>query len=91
MTMGSAGGRGQESMSERGQRGGEASMHTEKVSASELAMYLKGINFPADKQKVISAARSNNAPENVINFLNRLPSRQYSAPTEIEEEFSKIK
>ncbi len=79
------------SMSERGERGGEASLHSEKVSAAQLQVYLKGIDYPANKQKIIDAAKSNNAPENVMSFLRRLPERQYTRPTEVEEEFSKMK
>ena len=74
-----------------GHKGGETSMHSEKVSASQLAMYLKGVSFPVDKQELINKVRSNGAPETVINMLNRLPGRQYTRPTEIEEEFSKFK
>ncbi len=83
--------REESSMSERGQKGGEASLHSQKISASELAMYLKGVSFPADKQRIIEAAKSNSAPENVMSFLNKLPDRRYQYPTDIEEEFSKMK
>jgi len=76
---------------EAGKMGSEASMHSEKVSASQLAMYLKGVSFPVDKQELINKVRSNGAPENVISMLNRLPGRQYTRPTEIEEEFNKFK
>ncbi len=75
----------------RGQKGGEASLQSEKVSAAQLQLYLKGINYPANKQKIVQTAKSNNAPDNVMSFLNRLPDRNYTAPTEIEEEFSKMK
>jgi len=74
-----------------GQRGGEASLHSEKVSASEFAMYMKGVNFPASKQQIIQMAKSNGAPENVISFMNRIPEKQYTRVTEVEEEFSKLK
>lgn len=74
-----------------GRRGGEEALHSEKVSAAQLAMYLKGISFPADRQKIASTAMSNGAPDNVMQYINKLPSRQYGRANEIEAEFGKIK
>ena len=74
-----------------GQKGGEASLHSEKVSAAQLQVYLKGIDYPVNKQQIIEKARSNNAPDNVLTFLNRLPERQYNYPTDVEVEFGKMK
>ena len=74
-----------------GQRGGEAALHSAKVSAAQLAMYQKGIDFPADRRKIIDIAKKNNAPDNVMSFLNRLPERQYHYPTDVEHEFGKMK
>lgn len=75
----------------RGQKGGEAALHTEKVSAAQLQVYLKGINYPANKQKLIDKAMDNNAPGSVMDFIRRLPDREYRSPIEVEQEFSKIK
>lgn len=73
------------------QKGGKESIFSEKVSASKLQVYLKGIDYPADKDELIETARNNNAPENVIAFLKRLPERQYQYPTDVEKEFGKMK
>ncbi len=74
-----------------GQRGGEASLHSEKVSAAQIQVYLKGVDYPVNKQQLLEAARKNNAPDNVMQFLNRLPERQYTRPNEVEQEFGKMK
>lgn len=74
-----------------GRRGGQAALHSPRVSAAGIQVYLKGISYPADRQKVIQTAKNNNAPENVMSFLNRLPERQYSYPTDVEVEFGKMK
>jgi len=74
-----------------GPKGGEASLHSPNVSASEFAMYMKGIDFPANKQKLIDTAKSNGAPENVMKFMNKLPEREYHRANEVEEEFGKLK
>jgi hypothetical protein len=80
-------------MAQRGnpQKGGEASLHSINVSSAELAMYIEGVDFPASKQDIIDTAKSNSAPENVMSMMNRLPDRTYNRPTEIEQEFQKIK
>lgn len=77
--------------STRGQRGGEAAMRAEKVSAAQLQIYLKGISYPADKSELVERARDNGAPDNVINMLEKLPDKDYRRPTEVEEEFNKMK
>lgn len=73
------------------EKGGEAALHTPKVSAAELQMYLKGINYPADKQRLVSTAKTNGANKNVMDFINRLPEMQYSSPIVVEQEFGKLK
>lgn len=74
-----------------GQKGGQASLHSEKVSAAQLQVYLKGIDYPVNRQQIIDHARSRGAPDNVMSFLERLPERQYSYPTDVEQEFGKMK
>ncbi len=74
-----------------GQKGGEASLHSEKVSAAQIQVYLKGIHYPADKNKILETARKNSAPQNVMSFLNRLPSKDYNRANEVEIEFGKMK
>ena len=62
-----------------------------RVSASQIQLFLKGVSYPANKQSIVSAARSNNAPQNVMDFINRLPDKQYGGPAMVEEEFGKMK
>ena len=81
----------QNPQSRGGQKGGEASLHSEKVSAAQLQMYLKGMDYPAGKQEIIQQARTNSAPENIMSFLNRLPDKTYNRPTDVEQEFTRIK
>ena len=78
-------------MTTRQQKAGQASMRSEKVSAAQMAQYLKGIGFPASKQDVVNTARSNDAPEKIMSYMNRLPEKTYHRPTEVEQEFGHIK
>ncbi|MBE0481614.1 MAG: DUF2795 domain-containing protein [Dehalococcoidia bacterium] len=64
---------------------------SEKVSAAQLAVYMKGIDFPAGKQQLLQQAKTNGAPEKVISIMNQLPDRQYNRANEVEEEFGKLR
>ncbi|MBE0480930.1 MAG: DUF2795 domain-containing protein [Dehalococcoidia bacterium] len=72
-------------------KGGQASTRSEKVSAAQIQVYLKGIDYPVNKQQLVDHARSNNAPENVMSFITRFPERTYTRPNEVQEEFGKLK
>lgn len=74
-----------------GPKGGEASLHSQKVSASQIQLYLKGMDYPSGKKGIVDKAKSNGAPDNVLSFLNRLPEKQYTRPNEVETEFGKMK
>lgn len=63
----------------------------ERVSAAMLQVYLKGIDYPANKEDIIETARNNNCPDNVMSFFNRLPEKEYFYPTDVEKEFGKMK
>lgn len=73
------------------ERGGEASLKSEKVSAAQIQVYLKGMGYPVSKQDIVNHAKSQGAPENVMSYLNRLPEREYHRPNEVEQEFGKMK
>ncbi len=74
-----------------GQRGGQASLRSEKVSAAQIQVYLGGIDYPVNNQQIVEHARSKGAPQNVMSFLERLPERQYTRPNDVEHEFGKMK
>lgn len=80
-----------EEMGYEEKKSGEAYLHTEKVSAAQISMYLKDCKFPIDKNRLIDCVKSNDAPDHVLSFINRLPEREYTRPTDVEEEFNKIK
>ena len=74
-----------------GQKGGEAALRSEKVSAAQIQVYLKGMHYPANRQTLVDHARQMGAPENVMSFMERLPEREYRYPTDVEQEFGKMK
>jgi len=57
------------------------------LSAADLQVYLKGMDYPAEKQDLVARAKGNNAPEGVIEVFEGFGDRTYSSPAEVSEEF----
>lgn len=52
-------------------------------STATIAQALSGIDFPANKQKLIEHARKNNAPEETIQTLQDMPDEQYTSMADV--------
>lgn len=46
-------------------------------SPSNIAHYLKGMDFPASKQELVQHARDNHADQEVLEVLEQMPERDY--------------
>jgi hypothetical protein len=57
------------------------------LSAADLQVYLKGMDYPAEKQDLVARAKGNNAPEGVIEVFEGFGDRTYRSPAEVSEEF----
>lgn len=62
----------------------------QKASPAALERYIKGIHFPAEKQDLIKQAKSNKAPNDVMNVLNRLKEQRYNSPIDISKQVKDI-
>jgi hypothetical protein len=59
-------------------------MANEKFNSADILKTLAGAGFPADKKALIETAKKNNAPGELVAFLNSdLPERTYRAPTDV--------
>lgn len=56
-------------------------------SAAEVEKYLKGIDFPASKDDLISKARANGAPEEVCDIIEGLSSDNFNSPIDVMKAF----
>lgn len=55
-----------------------------KVDSAVLEYYIYGLHYPASKQRVITQAEFNQAPENVMAFyIYRLPEREFKSPSDV--------
>jgi sporulation protein YlmC with PRC-barrel domain len=61
------------------------------LSAADLQVYLKGMDYPADKQNLITHARGMNAPEDVIAALELFSERTYQSAADVGAEFGIVK
>ena len=55
--------------------------------AEDVRRYIEGIDYPARAQDLLAAARSSDAPEDVVERLTQLPTNTaFSDPDEVVEE-----
>ena len=52
----------------------------------DAQQYLEGVEYPASKEVLISAAENNGAPEGLIGMLGSLSRPEFSGPEEVMEE-----
>lgn len=60
------------------------------VNPIQLQKYLKGINYPVNRQQLLETARRNGADEDVCSTLSRLPDEQYGAPVDVSQAVGKL-
>ena len=60
------------------------------VSPAIVEKYLAGIHFPAEKKNLVDKATARDAPADVMDMLNKLPSKTYKSPIDITKEIGKI-
>ncbi len=46
---------------------------------AKVSKSLKGIHFPADREKVVEFAKKNMAPDEVMNVLEQMPEGEYDS------------
>jgi hypothetical protein len=58
------------------------------VNPIELQKHLKGVDYPASKDDLVSAAESNGAPEEVVNALRSAGQDSFDGPTAVQSALS---
>lgn len=62
-----------------------------KPTTAEAAQFLKGIDFPADKSKIVQYAQSHKAPESLIDVLQNMPETSYESMADVFQGFGQAK
>ena len=60
------------------------------VSPATIEHYLKGMKYPADKERLLEQARSNHAPEDVIRVLGAFEEKEYNGVVDVNKEIGKV-
>lgn len=58
------------------------------VNPIELQKHLKGVDYPASKDDLVSAAQSNGAPDDVVEALRSSSKDRFDGPTAVTEALS---
>lgn len=57
-----------------------------KLSPVSVQKFLGGMDYPASKQEICNHARQHDADQQVMDFLEQIPDRQYDGPNGISKE-----
>lgn len=61
------------------------------ISPIQVQHHLKGIHYPADRQKLLQQAKNNKAPEEVVSLIERMPDQTYNSPAEVSKAVAKTR
>jgi hypothetical protein len=59
-------------------------------SPANITHHLKGIDFPARKQDLVTHARQNQADEAVLKLLEALPEQEYRSMADVMKAYGEI-
>jgi hypothetical protein len=74
-------------------KGGRSALKSRKISASGIAVALKGINFPNSKRGIMRHVRKqqHSIKEEIISILHRISDKKYQNLVQVENEVGRIK
>jgi hypothetical protein len=61
------------------------------VNPIQLQKFLKGIDYPADKNTLLQRARENGADDNVMRTLEQLPRDRFNSPNDVSEAVGELR
>ncbi len=60
------------------------------VNPIQVQKYLKGVDYPCNKQGLIDRAKQEGADEKVIQTLQAMPMDQFNSPNDVAQAIGKI-
>jgi hypothetical protein len=60
------------------------------VSPAEIQDHLEGMDYPANKNDLKKHAKDHGADQEVVNFIDKLPEKDYNSPVDVTKEVGKI-
>jgi hypothetical protein len=55
----------------------------------EVQKYLSGMDYPATKDQIVQHAREHDAPEEVMDLLEKMPEQEYDGPNRVSQAVSR--
>ena len=59
-----------------------------KANPIEIQKHLAGVDYPASRDDLVAAARSNGADDSTLKLLGNLPDREYDGPSGVSHEIA---
>ncbi len=56
------------------------------INLEDAPRYLEGVDYPASKEDLISAAETNGAPDELIDMIGTMGRPEFSGPEDVVEE-----
>ena len=73
----------------RGERADIPEKEGSVVNPIQLQKYLQGVNYPARKDDLLSAAEKNDAPEDVVEEIRSLSGDEFDGPDQVMKAFGR--
>jgi len=55
------------------------------VNPIELQKYLKGVDYPADRDELVRTAESNGAPDEIVDALRNASKDSFDGPSAVQQ------
>ena len=62
-----------------------------EVSTADVQQFLAGIDYPKSKQELVDYARSQGAPDQVIDLMKKMEDQEFRNPTDVSKSIGKLK
>jgi hypothetical protein len=59
-------------------------------SPANVQFYLKGVEYPTSKQALMDCARRNDAPDEVMDTIQRLDRDEYGGPQDVMKAYGEV-
>lgn len=60
-------------------------------SPANVSTYLKGIDFPADRDQLVRHAEQNGAESDVLNIVKQMPEQEYGNMADVMKAYGDVK
>ncbi len=54
-----------------------------EMRSTDVERYLRDVNFPANKRDIVEEARRQNAPDDVVRALDKLPDQRFNSSMDV--------